>query len=132
MTRCRRYVNCFESCQEIRPNDIKVPFFLWHTTSESWSRIHVDFAAPFEGRMWLIVLDAYSRWLEAALTSNHFLITSPSVEIKFTDSDLIQQSNGEFLKNGDKCWERISAHIDDAIQMKRQSKADKSWGHTRH
>eukprot|EP00731_Ephydatia_muelleri_P031413 Em0022g927a len=29
-----------------------------------WARIHIDYAGPFEGKYWLIVIDAYSKWLE--------------------------------------------------------------------
>jgi len=29
-----------------------------------WQRIHINFAGPFLNSMFLVVLDAYSRWLE--------------------------------------------------------------------
>ena len=29
-----------------------------------WARLHVDFAGPMDGRMYLIVVDAHSKWLE--------------------------------------------------------------------
>ena len=32
--------------------------------SSPWQRIHIDFAGPFLGCMFLIVVDAHSRWLE--------------------------------------------------------------------
>ena len=32
----------------------------------AWSRVHFDYAGPFEGRMFLIVIDAYSKWIEEA------------------------------------------------------------------
>ena len=34
-----------------------------------WSRIHVDYAGPFEGKYWLVVIDAYSKWL--GMSFNH-------------------------------------------------------------
>jgi transposase InsO family protein len=33
-------------------------------TSEPWSRVHIDLAGPFEGFMWMIVIDWYTKWLE--------------------------------------------------------------------
>ena len=30
-----------------------------------WSRVHCDFAGPFLGHMFLIVIDAHSKWIEA-------------------------------------------------------------------
>ncbi|XP_065192571.1 uncharacterized protein K02A2.6-like [Sycon ciliatum] len=29
-----------------------------------WQRLHIDFAGPFQGHMWLIVVDAHSKWPE--------------------------------------------------------------------
>ena len=31
---------------------------------EPWGRIHVDFAGPFLGKMFLITVDAFSKWIE--------------------------------------------------------------------
>ncbi|KAI0229609.1 hypothetical protein LSAT2_019953, partial [Lamellibrachia satsuma] len=34
----------------------------WPLPDEPWDRIHVDFAGPFLGNMWMLVMDAYSKW----------------------------------------------------------------------
>ncbi|XP_032078769.1 uncharacterized protein K02A2.6-like [Thamnophis elegans] len=34
----------------------------WEPPSSPWSRIHIDFAGPIQGRMLLIVVDAFSKW----------------------------------------------------------------------
>ncbi|KAK8769379.1 hypothetical protein V5799_014158 [Amblyomma americanum] len=55
-----------------------------HTTEEKvrailqapWQTAHADFAGPVEGRMLLIVVDAYSKWLEVRHMRN---IQSPTV-----------------------------------------------------
>jgi hypothetical protein len=47
-----------------------MPLYPWSAPPEPWSRVHIDFAGPFEGKMWLIVIDAYSRWLEIFRMSN--------------------------------------------------------------
>ncbi|XP_054287577.1 uncharacterized protein K02A2.6-like [Macrosteles quadrilineatus] len=51
-------------CQENRSKDPEMPLFSWPVPGEVWSRIHIDFAGPFMGKMWLIVVDARSKWLE--------------------------------------------------------------------
>ncbi|XP_054260519.1 uncharacterized protein K02A2.6-like [Macrosteles quadrilineatus] len=51
-------------CQENRPKDMEMPLFSWTVPTEVWSRIYIDFAGPFLGKMWLIVVDARSKWLE--------------------------------------------------------------------
>ena len=47
----------------------------WEWPKHPWDRIHIDFAGPFLGKMFLLVVDAQSRWMEveivnAALTQN--------------------------------------------------------------
>ncbi|CAI5796588.1 XP_034959630.1uncharacterized protein K02A2.6-like [Podarcis lilfordi] len=32
-----------------------------------WSRVHIDLAGPFHGQPFMVVVDAYSKWLEVAL-----------------------------------------------------------------
>ena len=33
-------------------------------STSSWERIHVDFAGPFLGRMFMVIVDAHSKWPE--------------------------------------------------------------------
>lgn len=42
----------------------------WITPTRPWSRIHIDFAGPFHGRNFLIIVDAYSRWPELFMVNN--------------------------------------------------------------
>jgi hypothetical protein len=39
----------------------------WEWPSSPWERVHVDFAGPFLNRMFLIVVDAHSKWPECIL-----------------------------------------------------------------
>ena len=59
-----KYVQNCSSCQEARAREPLVPLFAWNVPSEPWSRLHVDFAGPFEKHMWLVVVDAFSKWVE--------------------------------------------------------------------
>ena len=36
----------------------------WIELSGPWQRIHIDYAGPYLGEMFLVVVDAYSRWIE--------------------------------------------------------------------
>ena len=40
------------------------PLHPWTWPAKPWQRINIDFAGPFEGRMFLVVVDAHSRWPE--------------------------------------------------------------------
>ena len=36
----------------------------WSKTTAPFQRVHVDFAGPFLGSMWLLLVDSYSKWPE--------------------------------------------------------------------
>ena len=36
----------------------------WEWPEHLWDRIYIDFAGPFMGKMFLLVVDAHSRWME--------------------------------------------------------------------
>ena len=36
----------------------------WNAPEHPWDRIHIDFAGPYCGCMWLVVVCAYSKWIE--------------------------------------------------------------------
>lgn len=42
----------------------QVPLHPWEFPGEVWKRLHIDFAGPFMGHMFMLVVDAYSKWLE--------------------------------------------------------------------
>ena len=51
------------NCQEQARRPTK-SYATWTWPSGPWRRIHVDFAGPFLGKMFLIVVDAYSKYLD--------------------------------------------------------------------
>jgi transposase InsO family protein len=54
-------------CAVNQSNPATAPIHPWETPAGPWMRIHLDFAGPLYGRMFLIVVDAYSKWLEVAI-----------------------------------------------------------------
>ncbi|XP_058049718.1 uncharacterized protein K02A2.6-like [Ahaetulla prasina] len=56
-----------QACQESRPLPPTAPVREWEKPQGPWSRIHIDFAGPFHGQTFLIVVDAFSKWLEVIL-----------------------------------------------------------------
>nr|XP_039252039.1 uncharacterized protein K02A2.6-like [Styela clava] len=55
------------SCQETRKMPANAELHMWEFPSNAWERIHVDFAGPFMDMMFLVVIDAYSKWAEVIL-----------------------------------------------------------------
>lgn len=52
------------SCQQNQKSPCPSPLHPWSWPEAPWQRIHIDFAGPFEGRMFLVVVDAHSKWPE--------------------------------------------------------------------
>ena len=53
-----------ENCQQTQAMPAKEPLHPWSWPNRPWSRLHIDYAGPFMGKMFLIVVDAHSKWLE--------------------------------------------------------------------
>ena len=69
-------VKSCNSCQMNQAMPSKAPIHPWEKTTAPWMRIHVDFAGPFLGKMFLIIYDSYSKWIDAIPMTN---ITSSAV-----------------------------------------------------
>jgi transposase InsO family protein len=57
-------------CQEVQSSPPPAPLNPWKWPTRPWSRLHLDFAGPFEHKMFLILIDAHSKWIEAFSVSN--------------------------------------------------------------
>ena len=42
----------------------------WEYTANPWNRLHVDFASPFLGHMFLVIVDSHTKWLEVFQMQN--------------------------------------------------------------
>jgi hypothetical protein len=60
---------CVE-CQKSRHSEPPVPYSTWQAPREPWMRVHVDYAGPFRGKMFLLLVDAYSKWLEVSIVNS--------------------------------------------------------------
>ncbi|KAK3089020.1 hypothetical protein FSP39_000173 [Pinctada imbricata] len=59
-------LNC-DHCQQVRDKPPEAPMHPWEWPSRPWSRLHVDFAGPFMNKMFMIVVDAHSKWMEVCV-----------------------------------------------------------------
>ena len=57
-------VSSCDSCQRTRHSPPPAPLHPWEFPSAPWERLHADFAGPFLHKMFLIVVDAHTKWLE--------------------------------------------------------------------
>lgn len=42
----------------------------WVKPDKAWSRLHIDYAGPFQGKTFLILIDAYSKWPEVRIVND--------------------------------------------------------------
>ena len=58
--------SCVKQCTDCQMSRKQPPAapLRWARPDRPWSRIHVDYAGPFEGKMFLLLIDVFSKWLE--------------------------------------------------------------------
>ena len=102
-------------CPDCQANRSKSPSKItnsWIWPSRPWQRIHVDFAGPFNGGMFLIVVDAKSKWIEvfpmstttasATIQALRFLFAThglPEEIVSDNGPQFVAQEMKEFLKS---------------------------------
>ena len=58
------------ACQAVKSAPAKAPLHPWAWPTAPWQRVHIDFAGPFAGRMFLVLVDAHSKWPEVCIMSS--------------------------------------------------------------
>ena len=66
------------TCQQHRPMPAQASIHPWEYPKRPWSRIHIDHAGPYLGHTFLIIVDSYSKWIEAMIVPS----TSTEATIK--------------------------------------------------
>ena len=53
-----------DTCQLHNKSPPAAPLHLWEWPEKLWTLIHIDYAGPFLGKMFLVAVDATSMWIE--------------------------------------------------------------------
>ena len=59
-----------EPCQSSRHLPAAAPLYPWSWPAHPWDRLHLDYAGPFMGKMFLVIIDAHSKWMDVHVTSS--------------------------------------------------------------
>ncbi len=51
-------------CQESQKLPAQAPLYPWELPHRPWARLHADYAGPFMGKVFLILVDSHSKWME--------------------------------------------------------------------
>ena len=60
---------CFQ-CEQNAREPTRIPMTPWLFPQRTWSRIHLDYAGLIAGKMILIVVDPYSKWIDTAVVKS--------------------------------------------------------------
>lgn len=86
------------TCAAVAPAPVKAPLSSWPVPDRPWSRIHVDYAGPFLGHMYFVIVDAYCKWPEifrmSSTTSASTIAKLREVFSRFGLPDVIVSDNG--------------------------------------
>ena len=58
---------CVKQCKTCQMNQSMPALALshhWEPTAKSWVQIHTDFAEPYLGKIFLVLTDGYSKWID--------------------------------------------------------------------
>ncbi|XP_029171893.1 uncharacterized protein K02A2.6-like [Nylanderia fulva] len=61
--------NC-ENCNLIRNDPPKTQTLTWKPAERAFQRVHIDYAGPFMGHYFFVLVDAFSKWPEVLITKN--------------------------------------------------------------
>lgn len=100
-----QYVRGCANCAIAAKAPLKTTLSSWPIPSKPWSRIHMDFAGPYMGLNFLVIVDALSKWPEIFILQN--ITTSATIEKlretfgRFGVPDVIVTDNGTSFTSHD-------------------------------
>ncbi|KRX51535.1 Uncharacterized protein T09_14668, partial [Trichinella sp. T9] len=87
-----------EGCATAQKNPAKVAVKPWEVADRPWKRIRVDFAGPVNGKMFLIIVDAHSKWPEVLhmphITTEQTIESLKTVFARFGFPEVLVSDNG--------------------------------------
>ena len=85
-------------CRTLQTAPPAAPLHPWVWPDTPWRRVHIDFAGPFQGKMFLIIVDAHSKWPEViqmpSTTAQQTISALSSVFSRYGLPDQLVSDNG--------------------------------------
>ena len=63
-------VKMCESCQKHRSMPASAPVHPWECTNNPWVRLHINHLGLLMDKMFLVIVDSYSKWVKVFPVSN--------------------------------------------------------------
>ena len=94
-----------DPCHKSRKLTASAPIQAWEFPKRPWSRLHVDYAGLFQGHMFLVVVDAHSKWLDVKVvkqaTSTTRISALRSIFATHGIPELLVSDNGSMFTNAE-------------------------------
>lgn len=112
------YVKSCSRCASAAKAPVKVQLSSWPKAPEVWYRIHIDYAGPFQGHNYLVVVDSFSKWPEIFIMTS--TTTAATIKVinelisRFGVMHMIVSDNGPQFKShefDEFCKEQGIVHI---------------------
>lgn len=124
------YVQQCSRCSLAAKAPVKVELSSWPKASNVWSRVHIDYAGPFQGLNYLVAVDSFSKWPEVFVmssTTSSATISKFIVELiaRFGLMDILVSDNGPQFKSHEfeeYCEEEGIYHIPTPSSIERTSR----------
>ena len=98
-------VKACSECQQNQKTPEKAPLHPWDWPDRPWMRLHIDYAGPFLGKMFLVVVDANSKWLDVvsvpSATTQHTIAKLMSIFATHGLPEMIISDNGTVFTSAD-------------------------------
>ena len=77
------------TCAASGPDPPPTVLHPWEWPKKPWSRVHLDYAGPFLGKMFLILIDSHSKWIDVHITSTSTTaVTIEKLQLTFSSLGL--------------------------------------------
>lgn len=98
-------VNGCVSCLSVRQSPNKCNLHVWEYPKNVWERVHVDFLGPINNKLYLVIVDAHSKWLEveevSATSASQTILKLSSLFARFGLPQQVVSDNGPPFTSGE-------------------------------
>ena len=120
-----------KSCQKCQINQSmphQAPVHNWENTIMPWARVHIDYDGPYLGKMFFIIVDLYSKWIDVFPTSSSTSkSTIEKLRICFANHGIpqvcVSDNGSNFVSDEFKCFMELNGirHITSALYHPRMN-----------
>ena len=83
------------TCAVAAPDPPPTVLHPWEWPQKPWLRVHVDYGGPLLGKMFLLLVDFHSKWIEVHITNGSTTaVTIEKLQLTFSSLGLPEVLNG--------------------------------------